>query len=191
VDVTPCDHAPGGRISRVPEDPRKQLLPDDVQDPGAAAQVTIQPVERWGGRGDPLLRHPHPRRGDGVPLSSTTERAAFLGKAIQGQRDVDSLRIPDPEEKVPFVMEAIRILRKPSKGKCRSSAFRAPPSPRFLHRRGGTLEELHPAEKLMYQAPEVYRSLMEKITKTVTAYLNAQIAAGAQAVQIFDTWRES
>jgi uroporphyrinogen decarboxylase len=53
---------------------------------------------------------------------------------------------------------------------------------------GGTSKNFIQLKKLMYQAPEVYRSLMSKIAKTVVLYLNAQIAAGAQAVQIFDTW---
>jgi uroporphyrinogen decarboxylase len=53
---------------------------------------------------------------------------------------------------------------------------------------GGTSRNFIKLKTLMYQAPEVYRSLMVKITRTVIAYLNAQIEAGAQAVQIFDTW---
>ena len=53
---------------------------------------------------------------------------------------------------------------------------------------GGTSRNFIRLKTLMYQAPNVFRSLMKKIAKTVIAYLNAQIEAGAQAVQMFDTW---
>jgi len=54
-----------------------------------------------------------------VPLEFHDGKGPLLGKAIRGQKDVDSLAVPDPEEKVPFVMEAIRILRRRSTGRCR------------------------------------------------------------------------
>jgi uroporphyrinogen decarboxylase len=158
--------------------------------PELAAQVTLQPVERLGVDAailfsDILI----PVEAMGVPLDFHDGKGPLLGKAIQNQRDVDSLVVPDPAEKVPFVMEAIRILRRELDGKVPLIGFSGAPFTLASYIvEGGTSKNFIQLKKLMYQAPEVYRSLMNKIAKTVILYLNAQIAAGAQAVQIFDTW---
>jgi uroporphyrinogen decarboxylase len=138
--------------------------------PELAAEVTIQPVQRLGVDAailfsDILI----PVEAMGVPLDFHDGKGPILGKQIRGQADVDALAVPDPADKVPFVMEAIRILRKAFEGKVPLIGFSG-------------------LKTLMYQAPDVFGSLMRKIAKTVVAYLNAQIEAGAQAVQVFDTW---
>jgi len=158
--------------------------------PELAAEVTLQPVRRLGVDAailfsDILI----PVEAMGVPLDFHEHKGPQLGKAIHGMRDVDALRVPDPEEKVPFVMETIRLLRKELEGKAPLIGFSGAPFTLASYIvEGGTSKNFIELKKLMYQAPEVYRALMEKITRTVTAYLNAQIAAGAQAVQLFDTW---
>jgi uroporphyrinogen decarboxylase len=158
--------------------------------PELAAQVTLQPVERLGVDAailfsDILI----PVEAMGVPLEFHDGKGPLLGKAIRGQKDVDSLIVPDPAEKVPFVMDAIRILRKELDGKVPLIGFSGAPFTLASYIvEGGTSKNFIQLKQLMYQAPEVYRSLMGKIAKTVIRYLNAQIAAGAQAVQIFDTW---
>jgi uroporphyrinogen decarboxylase len=158
--------------------------------PELAAQVTIQPVERLGVDAailfsDILI----PVEAMGVPLEFHDGKGPLLGKKIHNQRDVDALIVPDPEEKVPFVMGAIRILRKAFEGKVPLIGFSGAPFTLASYIvEGGTSKNFIQLKKLMYEAPEVYRSLMNKIAKTVILYLNAQIAAGAQAVQIFDTW---
>ncbi len=158
--------------------------------PELAAQVTIQPVERLGVDAailfsDILI----PVEAMGVPLEFHDGKGPILGKEIRGQADVDALSIPDPADKVPFVMEAIRILRKAFEGKVPLIGFSGAPFTLCSYIvEGGTSRNFIKLKTLMYQAPEVYRSLMGKIARTVTAYLNAQIEAGAQAVQIFDTW---
>src|SRR5512134_389556 len=158
--------------------------------PELAAKVTIQPVERLGVDAailfsDILI----PVEAMGVPLEFHEGKGPILGKEIRGQADVDALAVPDPSEKVPFVLEAIRILRKEFEGKVPLIGFSGAPFTLASYIvEGGTSRNFIKLKSLMYQAPEVYRSLMGKITRTVVAYLNAQIEAGAQAVQIFDTW---
>jgi len=116
--------------------------------PELAAQVTLMPIDRLGVDAailfsDILI----PVEAMGVPLEFPRREGSAAGKAIRGAEDVDSLAVPDPEEKVPFVMEAIRILRKALDGKVPLIGFSgAPLHARLLHRRGGDLEELHPAE---------------------------------------------
>ena len=158
--------------------------------PELAAEVTIQPVERLGVDAailfsDILI----PVEAMGVPLEFHDGKGPMLGKEIRGQADVDALSVPDPADKVPFVMEAIRILRKAFDGKVPLIGFSGAPFTLCSYIvEGGTSRNFIKLKTLMYQAPEVYRSLMGKIARTVIAYLNAQIEAGAQAVQIFDTW---
>ncbi|MBI5420604.1 MAG: uroporphyrinogen decarboxylase [Deltaproteobacteria bacterium] len=158
--------------------------------PELAAQVTIQPVERLGVDAailfsDILI----PVEAMGVPLEFHEGRGPILDREIRGQADVDVLAVPDPADKVPFVMETIRILRKAFDGKVPLIGFSGAPFTLCSYIvEGGTSRNFIKLKTLMYQAPEVYRSLMHKIAKTVIAYLNAQIEAGAQAVQVFDTW---
>jgi uroporphyrinogen decarboxylase len=158
--------------------------------PELAAQVTIQPVERLGVDASILFSDILiPVEAMGIPLEFHEGRGPILGKEIRGQTDVDTLIVPDPAEKVPFVMETIRILRKAFEGKVPLIGFSGAPFTLCSYIvEGGTSRNFIKLKTLMYQAPEVYRSLMIKISKTVIAYLNAQIEAGAQAVQIFDTW---
>lgn len=158
--------------------------------PELAAKVTIQPVERLGVDAailfsDILI----PVEAMGVPLEFHEGKGPILGKAIRGQADIDELAVPDPSDKVPFVLETIRLLRKAFDGKVPLIGFSGAPFTLCSYIvEGGTSRNFIKLKSLMYQAPDVYRSLMGKITRTVVAYLNAQIEAGAQAVQIFDTW---
>ena len=96
--------------------------------PELAAQVTLQPVERLGVDAailfsDILI----PVEAMGVPLEFHDGKGPLLGKKIHSQRDVDALIVPDPEEKVPFVMGAIRILRKAFEGKVPLIGFSGAP----------------------------------------------------------------
>lgn len=158
--------------------------------PELAAEVTVQPIERLGVDAailfsDILI----PVEAMGVPLEFHDGMGPILGKEIRGQADVDVLAVPDPADKVPFVMEAIRILRKTFEGKVPLIGFSGAPFTlaSYIVERG-TSRNFIRLKTLMYQAPNVFRSLMRKIVKTVILYLNAQIEAGAQAVQLFDTW---
>ncbi|MCL1926470.1 MAG: uroporphyrinogen decarboxylase [Syntrophorhabdaceae bacterium] len=158
--------------------------------PDLAAEVTIQPVERLFVDAailfsDILI----PVEAMGVPLEFHEQKGPLLGKQIRGRQDVDSLKVPDPEESTPFVMEAIRILRRAFEGKVPLIGFSGAPFTLASYIvEGGTSKNFIQLKTLMYKAPQVFHALMDKITRTVISYLNAQIAAGAQAVQIFDTW---
>jgi len=158
--------------------------------PDLAAEITVQPIERL--KVDAAILFSDiliPIEAMGIPLEFHDLRGPLLGKHIRTPQDVDSLKVPDPEESTPFVMETIRILRWALDGRVPLIGFSGAPFTLASYIiEGGTSKNFIKLKTLMYQAPKVYRSLMDKITRTVTSYLNAQIAAGAQAVQIFDTW---
>ena len=158
--------------------------------PELAAQVTIQPIERLGVDAAILFSDILvPVEAMGIPLEFHEGKGPLLGKTVATRADVDSLAVPDPAEKVPYVMETIRILRKAFEGKVPLIGFSGLPFTlaSYIVEQGSSKNFIR-LKTMMYQAPEVYRALMEKLVKTVVSYLNAQIRAGAQAIQVFDTW---
>ena len=103
--------------------------------------------------------------------------------------DVAALRIPEMEEDVPYVLETIRILRRELEGRVPLIGFGGAPFTLACYMvEGKGSKDFASIKQMMYCAPEVYAALMDKITVMLIAYLKAQIAAGAQAIQVFDTW---
>jgi uroporphyrinogen decarboxylase len=125
----------------------------------------------------------------GVKLDFIDGKGPVLDFTIDKTQDVENLIVPDPVEKTGFVMEAIRLLRKELEGRVPLIGFSGAPFTLASYIvEGGGSKNFIKLKMLMYQAPDVYAKLMKKITRTVVEYLNAQIEAGAQVVQIFDTW---
>ena len=124
-------------------------------------------------------------------------RDEVIGKAaryifenpVRTRADVDALRIPEMEQDVPYVLEAIRILRRELEGRVPLIGFAGAPFTLACYMvEGKGSKDFATIKRMMYADPELYHDLMEKITEMDRQYLNAQIAAGAQAVQVFDTW---
>jgi uroporphyrinogen decarboxylase len=108
---------------------------------------------------------------------------------IRTMADVEALRIPDPEQDVPYVLDAIRILRRELAGKVPLIGFGGAPFTLACYMvEGKGSKDWATIKRMMYAAPDVYAALMDKITMMDMEYLNGQIKAGAQAIQIFDTW---
>ncbi len=156
--------------------------------PELAAAATMLPVDEVGVDAailfsDILI----PIEPMGMELKFTP--APLFPDPIRNRAQIDALRVPDPEESVPFVMETVRLLRRELEGKVPLIGFSGAPFTlaTYMVEGGGSKSYIH-LKSLMYQEPELYGALMEKIAETIIRYLNAQIAAGAQAVQIFDSW---
>ncbi|WP_305042523.1 uroporphyrinogen decarboxylase [Geoalkalibacter sp.] len=156
--------------------------------PELAAEVTIQPIDYLGADAAILFSdiltpvEPMGLKLDFVP-------GPVFEKPVRTQADVDALRIPVMEEDVPYVLETIRILRREFEGRVPLIGFGGAPFTLacYMVEGKGSKDFAH-IKRMMYAAPEVFAALMEKITEMDRQYLNAQIAAGAQAIQIFDTW---
>jgi len=104
-------------------------------------------------------------------------------------QDVNSLRIVDAEESTPYVMEAIRLVRDELEGKQAVIGFSGAPFTLACYViEGRPSRDYGIAKSLMYGQPEVWHTLMNKLTEVVTRYLNAQINAGVDVVQLFDSW---
>jgi len=160
--------------------------------PELAAEVTILPVDKLGVDAailfsDILL----PVEAMGIELEFVEGKGPIIHNPIRHRLGVDALVVIDPEEEIPFVMETIRIVRRHLERRVPLIGFSGAPFTlvSYLVEGGHSRNYIH-TKSMMYQEPSAYHMLMDKLTKVVTSYLNAQIRAGVQAIQIFDTWVE-
>ncbi len=156
--------------------------------PDLAAEVTLQPVDRLGVDAAILFSDIL------VPLEPMGVSMAFnpgpvLSPAVRAEADVRRLVVPDVEAAVPFVYETIRILRRALEGRVPLIGFGGAPLTlaAYLVEGEGSKSFDH-LKRMLYAEPRIAHALLEKITLTLEAYLAAQVRAGAQAIQIFDTW---
>ena len=160
------------------------------KNPELAAKVTLLPVEKLKVDAaiifsDILL----PLEPMGVELEFTRNEGPVLRNPIREIRQIDNLRIIEPEEDLPFLMEAIRIVRKELEGKIPLIGFSGAPFTLASYIiEGGHSKDYVLTKGLMYQNRPAWDGLMEKISEVLIRYLNAQIHAGVQALQFFDSW---
>jgi len=156
--------------------------------PELCTEVTIQPIDLLGVDAAIMFSDIL------VPIEPMGMKLDFnpspvFESPIRSQADVDALRVIDPQEDVPFVMETIKMLRRELEGRVPLIGFSGAPFTLASYMvEGGGSKNFVKLKSMMWGAPEVYRSLMEKVTETVIKYLQAQVDAGAQALQLFDTW---
>src|SRR4030043_1784703 len=160
------------------------------KNPRLAAEVALQPVEILGVDAailfsDILI----PVEAMGMRLVFSDKQGPLLSEPIRNMSAVDKLMIPDVEEDMPFIIETIKLLRKELENKVPLIGFSGAPFTLATYMiEGGTSKNYLHTKKMMFQHSGVFNYLMEKLTLTVISYLTAQIKAGAQAIQIFDTW---
>ncbi|MEZ4598517.1 MAG: uroporphyrinogen decarboxylase [Syntrophotaleaceae bacterium] len=156
--------------------------------PHLAAEVTVQPVDILGVDAailfsDILI----PLEAMGVELRY--EPAPVFSSPVRDKTAIEALRVPVVEEEVPFVYETIRILRRELAGRVPLIGFGGAPFTLACYLvEGQGSRNFAVLKGMMYRAPDLYGRLMDKITETSQRYLTAQVEAGAQAIQIFDTW---
>ncbi len=160
------------------------------KNPKLAAEVTLQPVDILGVDAailfSDILIIVEPM---GMRLEFSEKEGPVLSEAIRNKSAVDRLIMPDIEEDLPFVLDTIRVLRKELENRVPLIGFSGAPFTLATYMiEGGSSKNFLYTKKMMFQYGIVFHYLMEKLTEIVIAYLSAQIRAGAQAVQIFDTW---
>ena len=108
---------------------------------------------------------------------------------ISSAADIDALPIPDPEKDLGYVMDAVRTIKSALNGRVPLIGFSGSPWTLATYMvEGGSSKDFRKIKAMLYDQPEAMHALLDKLAQSVTAYLNGQIRAGAQAVQIFDTW---
>lgn len=156
--------------------------------PELCTEVTLQPIDIFGFDAailfsDILI----PMEAMNLALEFHEGRGPIFPQPVRDRQAVDALVIPDPEESVPFVMETIRLLRRALQVPLIGFAGAPFTLATYLIEGGSSRVFLH-TKKMMFQDPELYHALLQKITACTSAYLQAQARAGAQALQIFDSW---
>jgi len=158
--------------------------------PDLATEITVTPVEKFGVDAAILfadiLLILEPM---GVGLEYSQGDGPVLHHPVRSGKDVDGLKDFNVETELSFVYEAIKKIIQDLNGKVPLIGFAGAPFTlaSYLIEGGGSRNYVH-TKKLIYNAPEAWKRLMERLAKLIGAYLNCQIAAGAQAVQIFDSW---
>ncbi|MBI5598467.1 MAG: uroporphyrinogen decarboxylase [Deltaproteobacteria bacterium] len=168
----------------------KHSFLDMCRTPEIACEVTLQPVRRLNVDAaiifaDILL----PLEGMGIELEFAKNEGPVINNPIRGAADIDAVRVIEPENDVWYLLEAIRMVKKELSGAVPLIGFSGAPFTlaSYIIEGGGSKNYIH-TKGLMYGEPRLWHRLMEKITEITRRYLNAQIEAGAEAVQIFDSW---
>jgi len=167
----------------------KYTLIEICQHPEIAAEVTLQPVRTLGVDAailfaDILL----PAIPLGVGLEFAKGEGPVLHNPVRTMDDVKNLRPVNPESDLGYVMDAIRILRGALTGVPLIGFCGAPFTVASYLIEGGSSREFLKTKAMIYSAPKLFHALMEKLSIVLSDYLVAQIRAGAQAVQVFDSW---
>ena len=158
--------------------------------PELACEVTLQPLDRY--RLDAailfsdILTVPHAMK---VGLSFETGEGPKIARPVRTSADIDQLPIPDPEGELRYVMDAVRTIRRELAGRVPLIGFAGSPWTVGTYMvEGGSSKNFEHIKGMLYGAPRELHRLLDVITRATIAYLNGQIAAGAQAVMVFDTW---
>jgi uroporphyrinogen decarboxylase len=156
--------------------------------PELCTEVTLQPIDIFGFDAailfsDILI----PMEAMNLTLEFHEGRGPIFPQPVRSRKAVEALIVPDPEATVPFVMETIRLLRRELQVPLIGFAG-APFTLATYLIEGGSSKVFLNTKKMMFQEPELYHSLLQKITACTSAYLQAQARAGAQALQLFDSW---
>ncbi len=123
----------------------------------------------------------------GAPLEFHDGRGPVFPETIRDQSALDKLIVPNADESVGFVMETIRLLRQELKVPLIGFAG-APFTCATYLIEGGSSKVFWETKKMMFREPQLFHNLMEKITESTIGYMQAQARAGAQALQLFDSW---
>ena len=155
-----------------------------------ACEVTLQPLRRY-----PLdaailfsdiLTIPDAM---GLGLYFETGEGPKFERPIQAMADVANLPIPDPEDELGYVMNAVRTIRRELKGEVPLIGFSGSPWTLATYMiEGGSSKTFGKIKKMAFSEPEILHMLLDKLADSVISYLNAQIKAGAQSLMVFDSW---
>jgi uroporphyrinogen decarboxylase len=193
VDVTPVwmmrqagRYLPEYRASRAKAGDFMSLC----MNPAFACEVTLQPLERY-----PLdaailfsdiLTVPDAM---GLGLYFETGEGPRFRKTVTTLADIEALPIPDAQKDLGYVMDAVSTIRRELNGRVPLIGFAGSPWTLATYMvEGGSSKDFRKSKAMLYDNPQAMHLLLDKLAQSVTAYLNGQILAGAQAVQIFDSW---
>ena len=158
--------------------------------PDIACEVTLQPIQRY-----PLdaailfsdiLTIPHAMN---LGLEFEAGEGPKFERPVRTAADIAALGVPDPAQELKYVIDAVALVRRELHGRVPLIGFAGSPWTVATYMvEGGGSKTFGQIKRMMYEAPRDLHRLLEILAKATILYLNAQIAAGAQAVMLFDTW---
>lgn len=168
----------------------KQGFMDLCKNPDLATEITLMPIERLGVDAailfSDILLILEPM---GVGLQYAKNDGPKILRPVRSRTHVDRLEEVEPEESLPFVYEAIRKVVEELSGRVPLIGFSGAPFTlaAYLIEGGGSRDYLT-TKRFIYSDQGAWHALMERLSRALVKYLNAQIAAGVEVVQIFDSW---
>ena len=158
--------------------------------PELACEVTLQPLRRFSLDAailfSDILTIPDAM---GLGLFFSEGEGPRFEKPVRTVADVAALHVPDPERELKYVMEAVRLIRRELDGSVPLIGFAGSPWTLATYMvEGGGSRDFDRVKSLMFDQPKIMHRLLAVLAGAVTAYLNAQVTAGAQALMLFDTW---
>ena len=168
---------------------RHSLL-EIVKTPELAVEVTLQPIRALDVDAAIIFADLlPPLEGMGLRLTYEKGEGPLIHNPLRSADDIEALRVPDPRESVGYTLDAIRLAKRELEGRVPLIGFVGAPFTLASYAiEGGGSREYRRTKQLMHGQPAAWHMLMSKLAVMVGAFALAQIAAGADAVQIFDSW---
>jgi len=167
----------------------KHSLLDLCKNPELSCEVTMQPVQLGVDAAilfaDILL----PLEPMGAPFEFAKGEGPVIHAPITSRAQIDALRVIDPEDGLGYVLQSIKTIQRALDGKIPLIGFAGAPFTLASYLvEGGKSAHFAKTKRLMYAEPDAWNALMGKLAEVVRRYLRAQIVAGADCVQLFDSW---
>ncbi|MFQ5612313.1 MAG: uroporphyrinogen decarboxylase [Anaerolineae bacterium] len=161
-----------------------------IKSPELAVEVTLQPINTFNLDAAIIFADIlPPLQGMGLDLAFEPGRGPVIHNPLRAPADIEALRQPDPQQSLSFTLDAIALARRELAGRVPLIGFAGAPFTMACYAiEGGTSRNYVRAKSLMYENPPAWHGLMEKLAVLVGEYLAAQAEAGAQALQLFDSW---
>lgn len=158
--------------------------------PELACEVTLQPVDRFGFDAailfSDILTIPDAM---GLGLSFTEGEGPRFAQPLRDAAAIHALPVPDPETELRYVIDAVRLIKAGLRGRVPLIGFAGSPWTLATYMvEGKSSKNFQLVKGMMFEQPQLMHQLLDKLAQAVAAYLNAQIAAGVDAVMVFDTW---
>jgi uroporphyrinogen decarboxylase len=161
-----------------------------VRQPELCAEVTLQPVRRHDVDAAVMFADiMFPVIGMGVAVTLVESIGPVVERPVERRGDVERLSVPDPRESVPEILEAVRLVRAALRPDQAVVGFCGGPFTVAGYLvEGKPSREFTKVKAMMYGAPDVWHALMDKLADCFAAYVQAKVEAGADAIQLFDSW---
>ena len=158
--------------------------------PELATTITLQPVDQVGVDAaiifSDILVVPQAM---GMEVQLIENKGPYLPDPIRSEQDLDRLCVPDVSDRLHYVMEALQLTRQSLNGRVPLIGFAGAPWTLFCYMvQGSGSKTFDEARSFLYRQPELAHRILERITQTTIAYLQQQVAAGADCIQLFDSW---